>query len=180
MFFEAVDLYRTGVLNLFKHVTQLISRGSVAHRLYNFSNATTVVHVQSRNENNWNHFTTQRALQSMRWRRPSLLVQNQPTFTNLGPFNDRASHYSATCIFGYNSAPAAAREVFKPSTDAESLLVSIKKTFFDSCEGFAWGRLAKWGCFRFFDLLWRALDANPIGQYFVSNLFWKLENCPRR
>jgi len=89
----------------------------------------------------------------MRWRRPSLLVQNQPTFTNLGPFNDRASHYSATCIFGYNSAPAAASEVFKPSTDAESLLGSIKKTFFDSGVGFAWGRLAKWGCFRFFDQL---------------------------
>jgi len=52
MFFEAMDLYRTGVLNLFKHVAHLINRGSVAHRLYNFSNVTTVAHVQSRNENN--------------------------------------------------------------------------------------------------------------------------------
>ena len=50
--------------------------------------------------------------------------------TALNPFNDRASHYSATHIFGYNSAPAAAREVFKPSTDAESLLGSIKKKIF--------------------------------------------------
>ena len=38
------------------------------------------------------------------------------------PFNDR--------IFGYNSGPAAAREVFKPSTDAESLLGSIRKKHF--------------------------------------------------
>jgi len=48
---SAMDLYRTGALNLFKHVAQL-SRGSVAHRLYNFSNATAVAHVQSRNKNN--------------------------------------------------------------------------------------------------------------------------------
>ena len=46
------------------------------------------------------------------------------------PFNDRAGHYSGSCIFCYNSAPAAAREVFKPSTDAESLLGSIKKKHF--------------------------------------------------
>ena len=180
MFFEAVDLYRTGVLNLFKHVTQLISRGSVAHRLYNFSNATTVVHVQSRNENNWNHFTTQRALQSMRWRRPSLLVQNQPTFTNLGPFNDRASHYSATCIFGYNSAPAAAREVFKPSTDAESLLGSIKKKIFWFGGGVRLGEARKVGVFSVF---WPTLTRpgrQSHGPNFYANLFWKLDNCPRR
>jgi len=67
--------------------------------------------------------------------------------------NDRASHYSGRCIFGYNSAPAAATEVLKPSTDAESLLGSIKKMFFDSGEGFAWGKLVKWGCFRFFNQL---------------------------
>jgi len=37
----------------FKHVAQLIkNRGSVAHRLYNFSNATTVAHARRRIENN--------------------------------------------------------------------------------------------------------------------------------
>ena len=56
-------------------------------------------------------------------------------------------------FFCYNSPVASATEVFKPSTDAESLLGSIKKKFFDSGKGFAWGRLAKWGCFRFFDQL---------------------------
>ena len=37
--------------------------------------------------------------------------------------------YSGSCIFGYNSAPAAAREVFKPSTDSASLVVSSQKKF---------------------------------------------------
>jgi len=47
----------------------------------------------------------------------------------LKPFNDRARHSSGSCIFGYNSAPAAAREVFKPSTDSASLVVSSQKKF---------------------------------------------------
>jgi len=54
-------------------------------------------------------------------------------------------------FFGYNSPAAIARELFKPSTDAASILGSIKKKFFDLGEGFAWDRLAKWGRFRFFD-----------------------------
>ena len=45
-------------------------------------------------------------------------------------FNDSASHYSGSCIFGYNSAPAAAKEVFKPSTDSASLVVSSQKKNF--------------------------------------------------
>jgi len=53
-------------------------------------------------------------------------------------------------FFGYNSPAAIARELFKPSTDAASLLGSIKKIFFDLGEGFAWERLAKWGCFCLF------------------------------
>jgi len=45
---------------------------------------------------------------------------------------------------------------------------------FDWGEGFAWGGLAKLGCFRFFDQLWRALDANPMDQNFGANCFWKI------
>jgi len=41
----------SGILNLSKHVAQLINRGSVAHLLYNFSNATTVARAQRRNKN---------------------------------------------------------------------------------------------------------------------------------
>jgi len=66
-------------------------------------------------------------------------------------FNAHQSQYVGSRFFGYNSPAAAAREVFKPSTDAGRLFGSIKKKIFDSGEGFAWERLAKWGRFRFFD-----------------------------
>jgi len=53
-----------------------------------------------------------------------------PTYSvGAEPFNARASHYSATHVFGYNSPAAAAREVFKPSTDSASLVVPSKKNF---------------------------------------------------
>ena len=61
----------------------------------------------------------------------------------MDPFNDHASHYSGSDVFGYNSPPAAAREVFKPSTDAARLVGSINNFFFDLGKGFAWERLAK-------------------------------------
>jgi len=41
------------------------------------------------------------------------------------PFNDHRSQLIGSRFFCYNSPAAAAREVFKPSTDAESLLGSI-------------------------------------------------------
>ena len=68
----------------------------------------------------------------------------------INPFNDRASHYSGSCIFGYNSAPAAAREVFKPSTYAESLLGSIKKNIFWFGWGVRLGEARKVGVFSVF------------------------------
>jgi len=48
----------------------------------------------------------------------------------LKPFDDHAGHYNGLCVFGYNSSAAAAREVFKPSTDSESLVVPIHKKSF--------------------------------------------------
>jgi len=55
------------------------------------------------------------------------------THEQLGPYrcvlNDYASHYSGSRFFCYNLPAASATEVFKPSTDAESLLGSIKKNF---------------------------------------------------
>ena len=44
--------------------------------------------------------------------------------------NDHRSQLIGSRFFCHNSPAAAAREVFKPSTDAESLLGSIKKNFF--------------------------------------------------
>jgi len=46
----------SGVLSLVKHVAQLTNRGSVTHRLYIFSNTTTVAHAQSRNKTTKNNF----------------------------------------------------------------------------------------------------------------------------
>jgi len=46
------------------------------------------------------------------------------------PFNDCASHYSDSKFFCYNLPATSATEVFKPSTDAESHLGSIKKKIF--------------------------------------------------
>jgi len=50
------------------------------------------------------------------------------------PFNARAGHHSGWHFFGYNSPATIARELFKSSTDAASLLGSIKKIFW-----FRWG-----------------------------------------
>jgi len=47
------------------------------------------------------------------------------------PFNAHASHYSALHFFRCNSPADIARELFTPSTDAASLLVSILNYFFD-------------------------------------------------
>jgi len=46
------------------------------------------------------------------------------------PFNDHRSQLIGSRFFCYNSPAAAAKEVFKPSTNAESLLGSIKKKIF--------------------------------------------------
>jgi len=54
-------------------------------------------------------------------------MQDRNILTNLKPFNDRASQKIGARFFGYNSLAAIARELFKPSTDAASLLGSIKK-----------------------------------------------------
>ena len=47
------------------------------------------------------------------------------------PFNVRAGHHSGWYTFGHNSPTAAAREVFKASTDSSSLLAPIQKFFSD-------------------------------------------------
>ena len=42
-------------------------------------------------------------------------------------FNARGGHYFGANMFGHNSAGDRARELFKPSKDEESLVVTIKK-----------------------------------------------------
>jgi len=49
--------------------------------------------------------------------------------TFVAAFNARVAHYRGRYSFGHNSPAAAAREVFKPSTDSASLPVPTQ-TFF--------------------------------------------------
>jgi len=42
-------------------------------------------------------------------------------------FNARGGYYFGANMFGHNSAGDRARELFKPSKDEESLVVTIKK-----------------------------------------------------
>jgi len=42
-------------------------------------------------------------------------------------------------VFGHNSPAAAAREVFKPSTDSASLVLPSQKKFSVLAWGFSWG-----------------------------------------
>ena len=93
----------------------------------------------------------------------------------MNPFNDHQGHYSGSSFFCYNSAPAAAREVFKLSTDSASLVVSSQKKIFQfRVRGFL-GRASQVGVFSRFDgLLCPALDANRMGPHFRSNICMKL------
>jgi len=62
------------------------------------------------------------------------------------PFKSHDRHnYGADfkCIESYNSPATIATELFKPSTDSTSLLVSIKKTLFDLGGGFSLSDVTK-------------------------------------
>jgi len=77
-------------------------------------------------------------------------------------------------VFGYNSPPAAAREVFKPSTDSASLVVPSQKNF----QFWVWASLggaSQVGVFsRLYGLFYPALDAHRMGPRFGPNIFTKL------
>jgi len=62
----------------------------------------------------------------------------------LKPFNALAGHDRGRHFFSNKPPAAIARELFKPSTDSASLLVSIKKTLFDS--RFSLGDVTKRAC----------------------------------
>ena len=66
------------------------------------------------------------------------------------PSNDHRSQLIGSRFFCYNSPAAAAREVFKPSTDVESLLGSIKKKIFWFGWGVRLGEARKVGVFLIF------------------------------
>ena len=88
---------------------------------------------------------------------PTLVVHPTLLAPTPFPFKARAGHYSGRHFFGRNSPAAVVRELFKPSTDAASFLVSIQTKCFDLGLGFSWEEVTKWECFLIFDQLWLAL-----------------------
>ena len=89
--------------------------------------------------------------------------------------NVHQSHYSGSQFFGYNSPAAAAREVFKPSTDSASLVVPRQKKFFQFWVLGSIGGSSQVGVFlHFYGLLYPALDAHRMGPHFGPNIFMKL------
>ena len=93
------------------------------------------------------------------------------------PFNDRKSQQMGEYVFGYNSPAAAAREVFKPSTDSSlaSLVVPSQKKHF---QFWVWGSLggaSQVGVLsRFYGLLYTVLDAHRMSSHFGPSIFTKL------
>jgi len=92
-------------------------------------------------------------------------------------FKDRRSHDRARHICCHNSPAARARDLFKPSKDPESLLVSIEKKI-----GKLWiffcGLLHMAVGLRIFGRDDRVLGANPTSQFLDSIFYWKLGYNP--
>jgi len=78
--------------------------------------------------------------------------------------------YIVLDYFSHNSPGNKARNVFKPSTDSASLLVSIKK-FFDLGLGFSVGDITMRACFCLFGQLYLTLGANPTSHFWVKFVF---------
>jgi len=103
-----------------------------------------------------------------------LMTKFRPKFS-LKPVNDRKSQSIGAYVFGYNSPPAAAREVFKPSTDSASLLVPSQKKFSVLGLGISWGRTSQVGVFfrvfmAYFTRPRTPIEwANVLAQIFVRN-----------
>ena len=90
------------------------------------------------------------------------------------PLNDHANHYSGSYVFGYNSSPAAAREVFKPSTVSASLVVSSQNKIVSLGLEVLLGGRHKWGCFRdfmaYFTRPWTPIEwTHILAQIFLWN-----------
>jgi len=82
-------------------------------------------------------------------------------------------HFSGRHSFGHNSPAAAAREVFKTSTDSASPVVPSQKKFQIWVRGFLGGR-HKWECFSifmaYFTRPWTPIEwAHILAQVFFRN-----------
>jgi len=107
-------------------------------------------------------------------RLPRFEMHRLPRLMNWLIFNVKQCPFRPTtrtfylCLQRHNSLAAIARELFKSSTDAASLLFSIKELFWFGL-GVLLGGARKMGSFWMFDQLWLALDANPMSQHLAQN-----------
>ena len=91
--------------------------------------------------------------------------------------NAHESQYIGPRFFGYNSPAAAARVVFKPSTDSASLVAPSQKKNF---QFWVWGSLGgalQVGFSHFYGLLCTALDAHLMGPRFGPNIFIHIKHA---
>ena len=91
----------------------------------------------------------------------------------LQPFMSWARQNFGAGLQRYNSPVDWARKLFKPSTDSANLLVEIEKKFYVLGLGFFGGDVTGGGVFTFFGLIYEALDANPMSEFFRSSFFRK-------
>ena len=89
----------------------------------------------------------------------------------LQPFMSRARQNFGAGLERYNSPVDWARKLFKPSTDSANLLVEIEKKIYVLGLGFFGGDVTGGGVFTFFGLIYEALDANPMSEFFRSSFF---------
>jgi len=99
------------------------------------------------------------------------------------PFNDRAGLHIGRYSFSHNSQTAAAREVFKPSTDSARLLVPTQKKIFSFGFWVLLGGRHKWGCvfMAYFTRPWTLIQWDNIlhqvlfGKYTIIRIFRALD-----
>jgi len=98
----------------------------------------------------------------------------QYQFRMLKPFNDHRSQLIGSSLFCYNSPAAAPREVFKPSPDSASLVVSSQKKNFQFWVRGSLGWSSQVGVFcvfmAYFDWPWTPIEwAHIFDQTFLWN-----------
>jgi len=77
------------------------------------------------------------------------------------PFNARAGQYDGRHFYHHISPAAGARELFKPSTDSECLLVSVAKKVYSIELRVTWDDVTREAVFEFLsNFIWRGRQPN--------------------
>jgi len=101
------------------------------------------------------------------WLRLYFVVQTHFANMDNAMFNDQSGQYIGSHVFGHNSPAAAAREMFKPSTDSARFLVPSQKKCSVLSLGFSWGDVTSGSVLAF---LWPTLRGP--GRPWNGPTFW--------